>query len=80
MTHWLTDNLESRDASASKNFNIRSCERIIFGQLKMGARQTKNASLKGDTKNIPFSDIKVHCEFFLYLHVHNPNVKHGALR
>ena len=30
----------------SKNFNIRSCEHMIFGQLKMGARQTKNPPLR----------------------------------
>ena len=29
----------------SKNFNIRTCEHMILGQLKMGARQTKNATL-----------------------------------
>jgi len=33
----------SRDSS--KNFNIRTCEHTIFGQLRMGARQTKNAPL-----------------------------------
>ena len=33
----------SRDGS--KNFNIRTYELMIFGQLKMGARQTKNAPL-----------------------------------
>ena len=31
----------SRDGS--KNFNIRTCEHMILGQLTMGARQTKNA-------------------------------------
>ena len=38
----------SRDGS--KNFNIRTCEHMILGQLTMGARQTKNAPL-GDTYN-----------------------------
>ena len=33
----------SRDGS--KNFNIRTCEHMILGQLTMGARQTKNAPL-----------------------------------
>ena len=34
----------SRDSS--KRFNIRTCEHIILGQLKLGARQTKNAPLQ----------------------------------
>ena len=29
----------------SKNFNIRTCEHMILGQLRMGARQAKNAPL-----------------------------------
>ena len=29
----------------SKNVNIRTCEHVILGQLRMGARQTKNAPL-----------------------------------
>ena len=33
----------SRDGS--KNSNIRTCEHMILGQLRMGARQTKNATL-----------------------------------
>ena len=33
----------SRDGS--KNYNIRTCEHMILGQLLMGARQTKNAPL-----------------------------------
>ena len=33
----------SRDGS--KNFNIRTCEHMILGQLRMEARQTKNAPL-----------------------------------
>ena len=33
----------SRDGS--KNFNIRTCEHMILGQLRMGALQTKNAPL-----------------------------------
>ena len=33
----------SRDGS--KNVNIRTCEHMILGQLRMGARQTKNAPL-----------------------------------
>ena len=28
-----------------KKFNIRACELMILGQLRMGARQTKNAPL-----------------------------------
>ena len=30
----------------SKNFNIRTCEHMILGQLGMGARQAKNAPLR----------------------------------
>ena len=33
----------SRDGS--RNFNIRTCEHMIPGQLTMGARRTKKASL-----------------------------------
>ena len=33
----------SRDGS--KNFNIRTCEHMILCQLRMGARQAKNAPL-----------------------------------
>ena len=33
----------SRDGS--KNYNIRTCEHMILGQLRMGARQTNYASL-----------------------------------
>ena len=33
----------SRDGS--ENLNIRTCVHMILGQLMMGARQTKNASL-----------------------------------
>ena len=33
----------SRDSF--KNFNIRACEHMILGQLRMGARQAKNAPL-----------------------------------
>ena len=29
---------------SSKNFNIHTCEHMILGQLRMGARQTKNAA------------------------------------
>ena len=29
----------------SKNFNIRTCEHMVLGQLRMGARQAKNAPL-----------------------------------
>ena len=29
----------------SKNVNIRTCEHVILGQLRMGARQMKNAAL-----------------------------------
>ena len=35
----------SRDGS--KKFNIRTCEHMILGQLRMGARQAKNAPLVG---------------------------------
>ena len=33
----------SRDSS--KNYNIRTCEHMILGQLRMGARQTNYAPL-----------------------------------
>ena len=33
----------SRDGS--KNFNIRTCEHMILGQLRIWARQAKNAPL-----------------------------------
>ena len=33
----------SRDGS--KNFNIRTCKHMILGQLRIGARQAKNAPL-----------------------------------
>ena len=36
----------SRDGS--KNFNIRTCEHMSLGQLRMGARQAKNAPLVYD--------------------------------
>ena len=29
----------------SKNYNIRTCEHMILGQLRMGARQTNYAPL-----------------------------------
>ena len=29
----------------SQNFNIRTCEHMILGQLRIGARQAKNAPL-----------------------------------
>ena len=34
----------SRDGS--KNYNIRTCEHMILGQLRMGARQTNYAPLE----------------------------------
>ena len=40
----------SRDGS--KNFNIRTCEHMILGQLRMGARQAKNAPLLLDGTGI----------------------------
>ena len=36
----------SRDGS--KNYNIRTCEHMILGQLRMGARQTSYAPLIAD--------------------------------
>ena len=30
---------------SSKNFNIHTCEHMILGQLRIGARQAKNAPL-----------------------------------
>ena len=40
----------SRDGS--KNYDIRTCEHMILGQLRMGARQTNYA---------PLADISFHC-------------------
>ena len=40
----------SRDGS--RNFNIRTCEHMILGQLRMGARQAKNAPLLVDMINL----------------------------
>ena len=37
----------SRDGS--KNVNIRTFEHVILGQLRIGARQTKNAALYMDS-------------------------------
>ena len=48
----------SRDGS--KNFNIRTCEHIILGRLRMGARQAKNAPLFDTLPNVQCS---VNCGF-----------------
>ena len=41
-----TDNLiDGISCDGSKNFDVRTCEHMILGQLRMGARQTKNAPL-----------------------------------
>ena len=42
----------SRDSS--KNFNIRTWEHMILDQLRMGARQTKNAPLSMDLSKLFF--------------------------
>ena len=42
----------SRDGS--KNLDIRTCEHMILGQLRMGARQTKNAPLYIDLSKLFF--------------------------
>ena len=34
--------------NGSKNYNIRTCEHMILGQLRMGARQTNYAPLVGN--------------------------------
>ena len=47
----------SRDGS--KNFNIRICEHMILSQLRMGARQAKNAPLITNTKIIIITLIKI---------------------
>ena len=39
------ENMEMFSRDGSKNFNIRTCEHMILGQLRMGARQAKNAPL-----------------------------------
>ena len=35
-----------------KNYNIRTCEHMILGQLRMGARQTNYAPLAGGTPDL----------------------------
>ena len=42
-----------------KNFNIRTYEHMILGQLRMGARQVKNAPL---SSSIPTSTVEQHSE------------------
>ena len=42
-----------------KNFNIHTCEHMILGQLRMGARQAKNAPLITNTKIIIITLIKI---------------------
>ena len=39
----------------SKNLNIRTCEHMILGQLRMGARQAKNAPLPTLNENLVVS-------------------------
>ena len=41
-----SDTLMYGDGDGSKHFNIRTCEHMILGQLRMQARQTKNAPLR----------------------------------
>ena len=44
-----TDNLiDGISCDGSKNFDVRTCEHMILGQLRMGARHTKNAPLVED--------------------------------
>ena len=43
----------SRDIS--KKINIRTCEHMILGQLRMGARQAKNAPLPTLNENLVVS-------------------------
>ena len=45
---------------SSKNFNIHTCEHMILGQLRMGARQAKNAPLPQSMILIMFSWGKLH--------------------
>ena len=48
----------SRDGS--KNFNLRTCEHMILGQLRIGARQAKNAALMLYTLEPTFQEIRIH--------------------
>ena len=47
----------------SKNSNIRTCEHVILDQLRMGARQTKNAPL-GLERHPPNSAYPKNCPLF----------------
>ena len=51
----------SRDGS--KNYNIRTCEHMILGQLRMGARQTNYAPLLKHkyNKHIIYKTKNVNC-------------------
>ena len=42
----------------SKNFNIRTCVHMILGQLRIGARQAKNAPLSTGELLSSFSRVK----------------------
>ena len=55
----------SRDGS--KNFNIRTCEHMILGQLRMGARQTKNAPLIACYKSFSAVFFATFSGFFQFL-------------
>ena len=47
----------SRDGS--KNFNIGTCEHMILGQLRIGARQAKNAPLTMTTMTTETETLRV---------------------
>ena len=40
-----SDTLNGISRDSSKNYNTRTCEHMILGQLRMGARQTNYAPL-----------------------------------
>ena len=43
--------MTTRAPAVLKSFNIRTCEHMIPGQLRMGARQAKNAPLYDHQNN-----------------------------
>ena len=61
--------------NVTKNVNIRTCEHVILGQLRIGARQTKNAALYDDV-TILISSYDPHFHFMMFWPLHPNNLKH----
>ena len=53
-----SDNADNVGRTRAKNFNIRTYEHMILGQLRMGARQAKNAPLV-DTRSTSGVPLKI---------------------